>query len=107
MVHSAARRPGDRRRLAVALAASAARAADAPDVTIERMRLSSDRTGILSVESGQVLPHLGLAGARGWGTRTTSWCCTGCRTVRGWARWCTTGGAGRCPRRWGSSTGRS
>ena len=48
---------------AAALLASAARAADAPDVAIERMRLSSERGGILSVESGQVLPHLGLAGA--------------------------------------------
>jgi outer membrane protein OmpA-like peptidoglycan-associated protein len=48
---------------AAALAGRAAVAADATDVTIERMRLSSDRGGILSVESGGVLPHLGVAGA--------------------------------------------
>ncbi|HEX5633415.1 MAG TPA: hypothetical protein VFX50_09310, partial [Gemmatimonadales bacterium] len=47
----------------IALSASGARAADAEDIAIDRMRLSADRSGILSVESGEVLPHLGLAGA--------------------------------------------
>ncbi len=48
---------------AAALTARSARAADAADVGVDRMRLSTDRSGILSVESGGVLPHLGLAGA--------------------------------------------
>ncbi len=48
---------------AFAPSASGARAAEAEDVTLDRMRLSTDRSGILSVESGEVLPHLGLAGA--------------------------------------------
>ena len=67
MVHSAARRPlaaaGWWAVLLTALVARGAAAADASDVTIERMRLSTDRTGILSVESGGVLPHLGVAGS--------------------------------------------
>ncbi len=67
MVHSAARRPlaaaGWWAVLLTALVARGAAAADAADVTIERMRLSSERGGILSVESGGVLPHLGVAGS--------------------------------------------
>ncbi len=43
--------------------AGSARAADADEITLDRMRLSTDRSGILSVEGGEVLPHLGLAGA--------------------------------------------
>ncbi len=57
MVQTAARRPTAAARLtlaAVALAVGrAALAADAGDVGIERMRLSTDRAGILSVESGE------------------------------------------------------
>jgi outer membrane protein OmpA-like peptidoglycan-associated protein len=48
---------------AVAGAALPALAVDPNDVTIDRMRLATDRAGVLSVESGRVLPHLEMAGA--------------------------------------------
>lgn len=48
---------------ALALLARGALAASPEEITLDRMRLTTDRSGILSVESGQVLPHLGLAGA--------------------------------------------
>jgi outer membrane protein OmpA-like peptidoglycan-associated protein len=48
---------------ALALLARGALAASPEEITLDRMRLSTDRSGILSVESGEVLPHLGLAGA--------------------------------------------
>jgi outer membrane protein OmpA-like peptidoglycan-associated protein len=48
---------------AIALVARGALAATPQDITLDRMRLTTDRSGILSVEGGEVLPHLGLAGA--------------------------------------------
>jgi outer membrane protein OmpA-like peptidoglycan-associated protein len=48
---------------ALALGARPALAADPDDVGIDRMRLTTDRTGVLSVESGRVLPHLEVRGA--------------------------------------------
>lgn len=49
---------------AVAIAVAApALAGDPTDVTIDRMRLATDRAGVLSVESGRVLPHLEMGGA--------------------------------------------
>jgi outer membrane protein OmpA-like peptidoglycan-associated protein len=47
----------------LAVGAHPARAAEPDDVAIDRMRLASDRTGVLSVESGRVLPHLEMRGA--------------------------------------------
>ena len=49
--------------VAIAAGASLALAGDPTDVTIDRMRLATDRAGVLSVESGRVLPHLEMAGA--------------------------------------------
>jgi outer membrane protein OmpA-like peptidoglycan-associated protein len=43
--------------------ASPALAVDPGDVTLDRMRLATDRAGVLSVESGRVLPHLEMGGA--------------------------------------------
>jgi outer membrane protein OmpA-like peptidoglycan-associated protein len=44
-------------------AASPAAAVDPNEVAIDRMRLATDRAGVLSVESGRVLPHLEMEGA--------------------------------------------
>jgi outer membrane protein OmpA-like peptidoglycan-associated protein len=46
-----------------AVAAAPVLAADPTDITIDRMRLASERAGVLSVESGRVLPHREMAGA--------------------------------------------
>jgi outer membrane protein OmpA-like peptidoglycan-associated protein len=48
--------------VAVVVAAPAL-ALDPNQVGIDRMRLTTDRAGVLSVESGRVLPHLEMAGA--------------------------------------------
>jgi outer membrane protein OmpA-like peptidoglycan-associated protein len=46
----------------IALAAPLTPALQPDQVTIDRMRLASERGGVLSVESGRVLPHLEMAG---------------------------------------------
>ncbi|MFY3745634.1 hypothetical protein ACOQFB_17110 [Anaeromyxobacter sp. Red801] len=47
----------------IAAAARDARAADADSTTLDRMRLVADRSGVLSVEGGGVVPHLSMSGA--------------------------------------------
>lgn len=49
--------------VAIALGAQGARGADADSTTLDRMRLAADRSGVLSVEGGAVVPHLAVSGA--------------------------------------------
>jgi hypothetical protein len=49
--------------LALAAEARRGRAAEADSTTLDRMRLVADRSGVLSVEGGGVVPHLSVSGA--------------------------------------------